>query len=341
MLTKQQLQEIRDNLDSCKNPLFFFDDDQDGLSSFLLLYRYKKEGNGFIVKTTPKIDEQFVRHVANYNADKVFILDIAVVEQEFIDNAKVPVVWIDHHNPLERYNVKYFNPRINGDSVPTTYMCYNITRQDLWIAMVGCIADWHIPEFIKDFRKQYPDLIDTDYKVVGDIIYNTKLGKLIRIISFILKGKKEDVSKSIRVMARVGSPYEILNQETAQGRFLYKRYEHMSSRYEPLMKELSQQIKKINDKLVVFKYKDDNTSFTSDLSNEAIYRFPNKIILVAREKEGEMKCSIRSNSKILPPLIDKAMAGLKGFGGGHEYACGLNIDVQDFDEFVRRFRGLI
>src|SRR3989344_1279809 len=103
-LSQGEIQQIREHLDNCKNPLFFFDDDQDGLCSFLQLYRYKGEGNGVIVKTTPKITPLFLRKVAEYSPDKIFILDIAVVEQEFINEAKVPIVWIDHHGPFERHN---------------------------------------------------------------------------------------------------------------------------------------------------------------------------------------------------------------------------------------------
>jgi len=100
-------------------------------------------------------------------------------------------------------------------------------------------------------------------------------------------------------------------------------------------------LEKTEDRLVLFTYRDDKTSFTSDLSNEAIYRFPDKIILIAREKNDEMKCSLRSAKAVLPPIIDKCLVGLEGYGGGHEHACGLNIKTRDFEEFVRRLRELI
>ena len=108
-LSKKQVAELREHLDNCKNPLFFFDDDQDGLSAFLLLYRYKREGHGIVVKTSSKLGTVFSNKVKEYNPDKVFILDIAEVAQEFIDAIKVPVVWVDHHGPFQRENVKYFN----------------------------------------------------------------------------------------------------------------------------------------------------------------------------------------------------------------------------------------
>lgn len=342
-LSKTQITQLRDNLDNCKKPLFFFDDDQDGLCSFLQLYRYNKEGKGIIVKTTPKLGMVFASKVQEYEPDKVFILDLAVVEQDFLDEMKVPVIWIDHHGPFERNNVKYFNPRISNrdDNHPTSYMCHQIVEQDLWIAAIGCVADWFIPPFIREFEKEFPDLIEKPYKNPGDILYHSKLGHLIRIFSFVLKGKTDDVMKSIKVLTRIKSPYEILKQETSQGKFIYKRYEQVNKFYEPLLKDVMETAKKTEGKLVIFKYKDDKTSFTSDLSNEAIYRFPDKIILIAREKNDEMKCSLRSSKTILPPLVEKCLVGLEGYGGGHELACGLNIKTHHFDEFVKRFKGMI
>ncbi|MBI2101049.1 DHH family phosphoesterase [Candidatus Woesearchaeota archaeon] len=342
-LSKNQIHQIREGLDSCKNPLFFFDDDQDGLCSFLQLYRYKGEGKGIIVKTTPKLGSLFARKVEEYHPDKVFILDLAAVEQEFLDGIKVPVIWIDHHSPAKAYNVKYFNPRVSDyeDNQPTSYMCYQAAEKDLWIATIGCVADWFIPPFIKEFKNEFPDLAENPCKTPGDVIYNTKLGLLIRIFSFILKGKTDDVMKNIKVLSRIAGPYEILNKETAQGRFIYKHYEQVNKLYEPLIKDVLKTLEKTEDRLVMFTYKDDRTSFTSDLSNEAIYRFPDKIILIAREKNDEMKCSLRSAKAVLPPIIDKCLVGLEGYGGGHEHACGLNIKTRDFEEFVRRLRELI
>ena len=83
-LTKEQIAEIREELSKSVNPLFFFDDDADGVCSYLLLKKYIKEGNGVIVKSVPKIDKSFLNRIVEYNADKVFILDIAIVEQDFI-----------------------------------------------------------------------------------------------------------------------------------------------------------------------------------------------------------------------------------------------------------------
>jgi|TARA_Y100000310_G_scaffold124950_2_gene123771 hypothetical protein len=342
-LTEKQISELRDHLDNCKNPLFFFDDDQDGLCSFLQLYRYKREGHGIVVKTAPKLGTIFLAIVNDYAPDKIFILDIADVEQEFLDQVKVPVVWIDHHGPFERENVKYFNPRVQNkeDNFPTSFLCHQIVKGDLWLATLGCVADWFIPDFIKDFEKEYPELIGKPYKTPPDIIYNTRLGNLIRVFSFILKGKNSEVFKSFKILTRIKDPYEILNQTTSQGKFIYQRYEKINKLYTPLLADLMGALEKSKDKLVLFTYQDDKSSFTSDLSNEAIYRYPDKVIMIAREKNGQMKGSLRSTKIKLPELISKSLNGLEGYGGGHEHACGFNVKKEDFEEFVKRIRDLI
>ena len=353
-LSKKQYSEIKEHLDSCNNPLFFFDDDQDGLCSFLLFYRYKKEGHGIVVKTSPKIENLVLNKIREYNPDKVFILDVAATDCEFLEKVNIPVVWIDHHGQSKIENAHYYNPRISKakDNHPTSFMCYNAVKQELkagdteyniylWLAALGAVADWYIPKYLKEFMKEYPGLVETFSKNPGDIIYNSKLGKLIRVFSFILKGKHTEVMKSVKILTRIKSPYEILNQETPEGKYIYRRYEEVNNFYEPILKDALKAIEKSKEKLAVYAYKDDKSAFTSDISNEAIYRFPDKIILIAREKNDEMKCSMRSSKINLIPVIEKSLIGLNGYGGGHENACGLNIKKDDFEEFVGRVREMV
>ena len=110
---------------SADKPLYLFDDDPDGLCSFLQLYRHIKGGKGIIVKRTPRITEDFVRKVEEYGPDKIFVLDIVMIDQEFIDKVKTPIVWIDHHEPQERENIMYYNPRVKekGNNIPTSKLC--------------------------------------------------------------------------------------------------------------------------------------------------------------------------------------------------------------------------
>jgi len=337
MLSDKEIKQIREELDNCKNPLFFFHDDPDGLCSFLLLYRYVKEGHGVIFKAKPGLGVRFLKKVEEYMPDKLFILDIPLVDQEFIDKVKVPVIWIDHHGPYERNNVKYFNPRVKdkNDGTPVTRICYEVVKKDIWIAAVGCVGDWVIPDFFNEFKKTY-DLVDKELKDPGKVYFETKLGKLIRIFSYILKGKTNDVIKCFKVLTRINSPDEILEQSSPRGKFIYKRFEKINKEYEELVRDAVKCAGK--DKLLIYTYSESKMSFTGDLSNELIYRYPDKIIIVGREKSGEVRMSLRSTKHKLPGIIEKALIGVEGYGGGHEYAVGANVKKDDFKRFVESIR---
>jgi len=66
--------------------------------------------------------------------------------------------------------------------------------------------------------------------------------------------------------------------------------------------------------------------------------FTGKIVIVGREKSGEVRLSLRSMKKVLPPIIEKALVGVEGYGGGHEYACGANVKKEDFKRFIENIR---
>lgn len=339
MINEKQIAEIRELLNKSENPLFFFDDDADGLCSFLLLYRYIGKGKGVVIKSSPILDVQFLRKVEEYSPDKIFVLDKPKISQDFIDNVHVPLVWIDHHAPVELSGgVKYFNPRVsNPDAyIPTAYLCYQVTKQNLWIAMCGIIGDWLIPEFMKKFCEQYQDLFDHVPKDPGDVLYNTKFGRLIIIVSFILKGKTSDVNNCITILSKIENPYEILNQTTSRAKFLYKRFERINKQYQELLTKAKKLVSK--DKILLFHYPSKQMSFTSDLANELSYLYPDKLVVIGREKNGEMRLSFRSKTMKLPKMIEKALEDVEGYGGGHEYACGGNVKTKDFSKFLENLR---
>ena len=298
MISEKQIKQIREELDTCKKPLFFFHDDADGLSSFLLLYRYIKEGKGIIIKTTPRIDEKFARKVEEYSPDKIFIVDIALVNQEFIDKVKTKIVWIDHHTPQKRSNILYFNPRVENikDNIPVSEICYKVVKQDQWISMIGCIGDWFWPDFAEEFKETYPDLLEKEIKDPETALFESELGKLINVISFCLKGTTQQSMQCAKIMTRIKSPYEILRQETAAGKFMYKKYEKINESYQTLLKKVLKEVS--NDNILLFKYQQDTISLTKDIANELLHRYPDKIIIIARDKDDEMKMSLRSKTKV-------------------------------------------
>lgn len=333
---------IKEELDSCKNPLFLFHDDTDGLCSFMQLYHYKKEGHWAIVKSRPLISEAFLRKVMEYEPDKIFVLDVAEIEHNFAEQAKRQIVWIDHHEPLEVDNVKRFNPRLDNppENIPASVLCYNAldkTPEAMpWLAMAGAVGDWHLPTWKEDFCRKYPALLDNSVTKPEVALFEAPIGKLAKVLQFVIKGQMKDVRKNIAALLKIKDPFEILNQTTETGAYIYRRFATVNKGYEELWNELQKQ--KSADKLLVFAYTEDKTSFTGELATEAIYRYPEKIIIICREKSGEMRCSLRSSGIQILPLLKKALVGIQGYGGGHEYACGAGIKKEDFQRFVNNIR---
>jgi len=337
MIPKKQIDKIRSFLDKSENPLFLFDDDADGLCSYLLFRRYIDKGKGVVVKSSPVLDTIFLRKVDEFCPDIVFVLDKPKISEDFVHGVNVPIVWVDHHTPVDIQGVKYFNPRTYDSSayLPTSYTCYRVVKKDIWIAVCGTVGDWMIPDFMDEFMKKYPDLVEkTDNP--GDILFRQPLGKLIRILGFILKGKTSDVNTCVSILSRMESPYEILNRTTAKSRYLYKRFEKIDKEYQSILKQALSSA--TDDNLLLFYYPSKKMSFTGELSNELSYNFPDKVIIVGRKKDDEFKISLRSKKHNLRKIIKKALVGVEGYSGGHEHACGGNIKAKDIDKFVGSIR---
>ncbi len=345
MLNKGQYKQILEELDNCKRPIYFFHDDADGLCSFLQLYRYKKEGKGVCVKSQPKVDERFFKVVKEYQPDKIFILDLAILTEDFVDEfRKIPIIWVDHHGPAEIKGVKYFNPRTENkdDNVCVSELCYHVieNKDDLWIAATGIVGDWQLSEVTKEFSGKYPELLPKDTDKPEKALFDTPLSRLVRIFNFILKGPTQEVMKCVKILTRIKTPYELLNGETAQARYILRRFEKIDKLYEELLEYAMKKVSK--KKILLVKYQENKMSFSGELANELLYRFPDKVIIVGRVKSGEVKSSLRSGANInIAKALEKALKGVRGYGGGHEHACGACIQEEDFDKFLEQLEEAI
>ncbi|MBW2998194.1 DHH family phosphoesterase, partial [Candidatus Woesearchaeota archaeon] len=109
-----------------------------------------------------------------------------------------------------------------------------------------------------------------------------------------------------------------------------------SKPYDDLLSRAESKLSK--DKFLIFKYK-SSTSITSPLSNELLYKHPNKIILVLRDQNGYYKGSLRSGKDIdVRSALEKALANVEGHGGGHKNACGLGVKKECWETFIEALR---
>ena len=333
MIPPEQLENIKGYLDRSENPLFFFDDDNDGLCSFILFRQFVDSGIGIPIKTHPDLSEALLNRVIEHNPDYIFILDKPVVSQDFLDQVNVPVIWLDHHSIVKRNNVKYYNPKLNdpNERSSTTYWAYKAVGGKLWIAAIGAVSDWTIPDFFEEFRKEYPDLVG-DKKTPPELLYDTKFGKLCKIFSFLNKGKLSIVKKNVRDVLKIESPYDILDKKTKEGKDIAEQTAKIEKEYDGILNKALKT--KPDGKLIIFTYSSRDLSLTSDLSNELLYKNEDKIIIVGREKDGELRMSLRSDSINIKAILEKALEEVDCYGGGHLHACGANVKMKDFNKFI-------
>jgi len=341
MLTKKQIKEIRGFLENSQNPLFFFDNDQDGLCSFLILRRYLGRGKGFPVKATPMPIDYF-RKVKEFEPDCVFFLDQPEVSAEFfeeIQKLNIPVVMIDHHD-IDKKNipkfVNYYNPFFNRkkSSEPTTFLCYKIleNKRDEWLTLVGCISDKFVPTFYKNFVKNYPDLSIKSTQAF-EIYFNSSIGKIAQILGAGLKDTTTNVMLMLRFLINVKTPYEVLVENKENSSF-HNRFKEINKKYLDLL-EKAKTIDS-SQKIIYFNYSGE-MSMSSDLSNRLSYLYPNKIIIVAYVKGGGVNISMRG--KNIKEKIVKIISKIdNASGGGHNDAVGAKMNLNSLEFFINEIR---
>lgn len=332
------LEKIHELIEKSQNPLIFFDDDPDGLCSYLLIKKHFQKGHPVVVKSSPKLEATYVKKVKEYSPDLVIVLDKPLLSQDFIDKVNVPIIYIDHHPINDIKGVHYFNPLFKDkkDNRPTTYWCYKLTKENLWIATIGTAGDYSLAT-IKQFNKKFPDLCkykDTPEKV----IYKTKLGKLIRIFSFILKHPHYKVLQYVNILEKIKSPYELLEQSSKNAEEIIKIYEKVNNVYQKILKKA---LKPQKSKVHVFLDEYSKMGFRADLSSELQYNFKNKLIVMGRQTDNIIRMSLRYQKGSIRELLKKAIQDLDGYGGGHEHACGAHLNSKDFKEFIERLESYI
>ena len=351
MLSSQQLSVVRELLESSQNPLFFFDNDPDGLCSFLLLRRFIDRGKGVPIKSFPSLDASYLRKLDELNPDVVFVLDKPLISKEFLDGARdrnVKVVILDHHdvpNPsIGNPEINYFNPLTTVDSSnggvrsnePTTFLAYSVAHKsgDEWLALIGCISDNFIPPFSVAVFERFPEL----WKPVSSAftgVYETPLGRAVKVLGFSLMDSISGVVNMIRFLNTASSPHELFDESNINRYF--HRYKVINPKYQGLIdKALNTLPDTYFPEIVYFQY-GGSLSISSYLANELFYNNLSRTVIVAYLTGAKANISIRSKSIILP-AAEYAISTIPGAtGGGHNNAVGASIPAEDVLNFKKRF----
>ncbi len=345
MLTKIQINEIREHLERAQNPIFYYDNDCDGLCSFLLLRRFIGRGNGVSIRSYPELNKDYARKAKELDADYVFVLDKPKISREFVEEINslgIPFVWIDHHEiQVEDFRKEFdnffiYNPTLNfgkdKSDEPVSYLSYRICnkKEDVWIAVMGCISDNYLPDFWSEFSERFSEYSG---KVKGafDVYYKTEIGNLARALNFGLKDSITNVVKLQKFLFLCSNPGEVLSESLGNKNFL-RKFKEIRKKYDSLLEKAH---KNISERLIFFIYAGES-SISSDIANALMYEFPDKYVIVLYKKGAVANVSIRG--KNVRNILEKVLEKMEhASGGGHKDAVGARIRAEDIEKFRELF----
>jgi len=327
MLSSQELIKLRNLLEASQNPLFLFDNDADGLCSFLILKKALDRGKGSIVKAFPEIDASYLRKADEFNSDLIVVLDYGMLGKDFIEGAKeknLEIVVIDHHEVPKIKEVNFFTSYPTKE--PTSYICQKIFNQQKseWVSLVGCISDVYLPDYFENFVEDYPELVNNK-KDAMDILFTTEIGKIAMMMNFGLKDTTTNIMKMIKFIESCNSPQDFLS-ESKENRYLHERF----SKSMEFLRKFASKAKHF-EKVVLLEYS-GAMSMSSELSNILLQQNKSKLILVIYKRENYCNVSMRGkNSKLILEKIIKELPNVTG--GGHAEACGARVPTDDLEKF--------
>jgi single-stranded DNA-specific DHH superfamily exonuclease len=346
MISKKQINEILGHLEKAQNPIFYYDNDCDGLCAFLLLRRFLGRGYGVAARSYPDLNAEYLKKAEQLKADYIFVVDKPVISEEFLSNAdkmQIPVVWIDHHDmnagdfkKLEKFgNLHIYNSMLGKkkSNEPTSYLAYSITKrkEDVWIALMGCIADHFMPEFASEFAKRYPEFWNKELEKPFDVYYKTEIGRIAIALNFGLKDSVSNVVKLQNFLISCKSPNEVFLELETNKSFRAK-YNDIKKKYDVLLKEA----KESDSHRAIYLIYSGELSISADMANELNYLYPEKYILVAYKKGAITNISMRGEN--VKSILEKVLKNIENAtGGGHKDAVGARIQTGDLERFRELF----
>lgn len=345
MIAVKDLAHIRSLLEASTCPFFLYDNDADGLCSFILLRRWLARGEGCAVRSHPDVDSRYAHQALAQGADLVVVLDRPFLSDGFLaalETHHIPVLWIDHHDVESTHRthplVHAYNPVLGKkrSNEPITHWAYKLSKrkEDAWIALMGCIADHYLPSYHTQVKKLYPD-VWKNVKKPFEGYYTTELGFLARMLGFGLKDAPSHVAYLEGFLLSCASPYELLTELQSSSSFAEKSRE-LSKRYAVLIERALTQPA---SHCVFFEYGGE-VSLSSELSNELSFRFPTSYIAVVYLKEGITNVSLRG--KNVKSVLDKLLPQFpRASGGGHRDAVGLRLPFSELPQFRELFTTLV
>ena len=217
--------------------------------------------------------------------------------------------------------------------IPGAKGSYKISAQkeNIWIAMMGCIADHYLPDFADEFSEIYPEYWKENIKQPFDALYQTEIGRMAQSLGFGLKDSITHVVELQNFLINCTRPDQML-LEAGDNSYFRNKYSEIREKYDFLLEDAKKSIK---GKILFFEYSGD-LSISADIANELSYLYPKKYIAVAYRKEPMANISIRG--KGVRAVLERVLKRFpQANGGGHEDAVGARIKIEELEQFKAIF----
>jgi single-stranded DNA-specific DHH superfamily exonuclease len=370
---EQRAKSISKLIENSKNPIMFFDADTDGGTSYLQLKNAFPQIKGFYMPKNFDKQYMQANLVAKSDLVIFFDIPILREDflTKVIENGGQKMVWVDHHpsndiRTIKKYKIINLNPLNYNkkDNRASSYLAYLVSgkkKENLKYVVLGTVADFFLLNVIIDFYNEdkinfkllinisdakreelFNFLKSNKYnspkskqereKWIRYLNYETNLGLVKNFIDFIYKLEEtEKVSKAFKIIEKL-SLADLIGEINSGKNWPFDENLKMKKKYNIFLKDAM----KLKDEELIIYEGEGSTPFTKTISEEMCYRFKKWKMIVACFKKtdsDEYRCSLRGNGIEVNKLVDRALEGLNGYGGGHPFAAGATVKNKDFNQF--------
>lgn len=379
MTIKTKIKQITKKINDSEKPVMFYDTDTDGATSYLQMKKAFPKITGFPFQRDLQRQKDLIQKIPQ-KTDLIVIFDAAFLTQDFLELIKeYEIIWVDHHptndeDLIKQYKIVHLNPLSydKTDNRAASYWAYHISGKiDLSLAVLGSVSDYYlIEDIILKLHKENFQTFNTLFKLTEEkkkelfkfmkkhkfndltvrqeiidwiqyLVYTAKLIEFKNFFDFTFKLEDEKIINAMKLIEKLSIP-EIKHAINAGKGELFEDYQNLNKQYQTLQKKASK-TKTTDSKILFYEYKSEN-GFTKTLSEQLCYENKNiPVIAVCFKKKGKQiyNCSFRGNNYIVNSLVEKALEGLDGVGGGHPYAAGMRVAEKDFETFKNNIKKIL
>ncbi|MBS3127758.1 hypothetical protein J4410_01310 [Candidatus Woesearchaeota archaeon] len=355
----QRFDQFAHSLHSKDRIALIHDLDPDGISSgvitahAILLIRRKKIDHIMYQKPGEiPLTEKTIKILKKKKINKIITTDKAIDQNPKTLKAAAAfadLVIFDHHKIYEKkvpQNVLLLKPQLIHSPVDPSRYCTAKLCYDLWSRHVNLTPyAWKAcPGIIGDMAYlQWKSFVDNEITKHGyqttknpfDMIF----GKIAELCSQTECYDYRKVKRVFAILWKAKKPEEVLQSELKKyQKFVQKEIDY----YKKNMKKLAEFYPK---KELIFYVITPKYNIKSNLSTILSMKEPHKTMILAsldKQKKGYTLSLRRQDQKVkMNDLVEKALSGLQGSGGGHIPAAGGRVAKKDFLKFKERILEMV